>query len=249
MKLTHVFGLVLALSLVLIPLPAQAACSNATVQGGFGYLLTGVNGSATLAAIVGQFTADGKGKLTGSATYSNDGVITSSVVLSGTYSIKANCSGIARIISTVFATANYNLNVVSGGTRIDMVDNDTGTTESGYALAQGVMNCTLSILKGGFAFEGGGFTSALVPVAFSGQGQSDGAGNLSGNETSSGGGTIFSGAVSGTYTINSDCTGTVSVLFNGQQDHSTFVLVNSGQSALQMQTDPETIITSTVTKP
>src|ERR1700687_1298632 len=94
MKSTQLVVLVLALGLVMSALPS-GACSNATIQGSYGFLLTGVNSSGKLAAVVGQITADGHGGLTGSETMSNNGVINSNVALTGSYSINSNCIGTA----------------------------------------------------------------------------------------------------------------------------------------------------------
>jgi hypothetical protein len=247
MKLMQLFVIVLAAGQLMSALP-NTACSNATLQGGYGFVLTGVNSSSTLAAIVGEITADGNGNLTGSETISNDGVISSNVALTGTYSIKSTCTGTAKISPSGFPTAKYNLTIVSTAKQIEMVDTDTGTTESGYAVAVGNTTCTNAGVKGTFGFEGGGFNSSLVPSVFAGQSKLDGAGNLTGTETVSAGGTIISGAVTGTYSVNSDCTGSASITFDGGITTANFVLVNGGQSALQITTNPGSISTSTVAK-
>jgi hypothetical protein len=247
MKSTKLLVAVLAAGLAMPALPSSA-CSNASIKGSYGFILTGVNSSSTLAAIVGEITADGKGGLTGSETISNDGVISSSVAVTGSYSMKSNCNGTASITPTGFPTANYRLTIASAATQIDMVDTDSGTTEFGYALAVGKISCTLATLKGTFGYQGGGFSSSIVPVAFAGQSKGDGAGNFKGTETVSGGGQIFSGPISGKYTVNSDCTGSGSFMFDGQQTHSDFVIVNGGKMGLQIQTDSGAIVTSTVTR-
>jgi hypothetical protein len=47
-----------------LSLYASAACSNATLVGNYGFTITGVDATASLAASVGQLTADGKGNFT-----------------------------------------------------------------------------------------------------------------------------------------------------------------------------------------
>jgi hypothetical protein len=247
MKSVQLSVVLLAVGLVMSALPSSAACSNTTIKGSYGFLITGTNSTA-LAAVVGQITADGTGGLTGSETISNDGVISSSVALTGTYSIKTTCTGSATITPSGFPSSKYNLTVVSSGKQIEMVDTDTGITQFGYALTQGNSTCTAAAIKGTFGFEGGGFNSSLVPLAVAGQAKLDGAGNLTGTESQSTGGTILSGAISGTYTVNSDCTGTITLTFSHGTSTTNFVIVNGDQSALEISTNSGNIVTTTATK-
>ena len=234
------------LGLVTSALPSNA-CSNTTIQGSWGFLLTGAN-SNKLAAVVGQIIADGKGGLSGSETISSNGVISSNVALTGSYSITTACTGTATITPSGFPAAKYNLTVVSTGKQIEMVDTATGSTEFGYALARGTSTCTDAAIKGTFGFLGGGFNSSLVPKAFAGQVKLDGAGNLTGTETASSGGAVGSGPISGTYSVNSDCTGSVSVSFKTKKFTSNFVIVNGDKSALEISTESGDITTTTVAK-
>ena len=243
---SQLFVAVLGVGLVMSALPGSA-CSNTTIRGSFGFLITGANGNK-LAAVVGLITADGKGGLTGSETISNVGVISSSVALTGTYSITTTCTGTATITPSGFPAAKYNLTVVSAGKQIELVGTTTGTTEFGYALARGTGTCTDAAVKGTFGFQGGGFNSSLVPKAFAGQVKLDGAGNLTGTETASAGGTVGSGPIAGTYAVNSVCTGSVSVSFKNKKFYSNFVIVNGDKSALEISTDSGDITTTTVAK-
>jgi hypothetical protein len=61
-------------------------------------------------------------------------------------------------------------------------------------------------------------------------------------------GTVLSGAISGTYTVNSDCTGTVTLTFNNGTSTTDFVIVNGDQSALEISTNSGNIVTTTATK-
>ena len=242
---SQLFVVVLAMGLGISALPANA-CSDTTIQGSWGFLLTGANSKLT--AVVGQIIADGKGNLTGSETISSNGVISSNVALTGTYSIKTTCIGTATITPSGFPVAKYNLTVVSTGKQIEMVDTASGTTEFGYALARGTSACTDAAIKGTFGFQGGGFNSALVPKAVEGQATLDGAGNLTGTETASAGGSVVSGPISGTYSVNADCTGSVTVTFKTKKFTSNFVIVNGDKSALEISTESGDITTTTVAK-
>jgi hypothetical protein len=243
---SQLFVAVLVVGLVMSAVPSSA-CSNTTIQGSWGFLLTGANGNK-LTAVVGQITADGRGGLTGSETISSNGVISSNVALTGTYAITTTCTGTATITPSGFPAAKYNLTVVSTGKQIEMVDTDSGTTAFGYALARGVSTCTDAAIKGTLGFQGGGFNSSLVPKAFAGQVKLDGAGKLTGTETASAGGTVASGPISGTYSVNSDCTGSVSVTFKTKNFTSNFVIVNGDKSALEISTESGDITTTTVAK-
>jgi hypothetical protein len=186
--------------------------------------------------------------VTGSETISSNGVISSNVALTGTYSITTTCTGTATITPSGFPAAKYNLTVVSSGKQIEMVETGAGTTEFGYAVARGTSACTDAAIKGTLGFLGGGFNSALIPKAFAGQVKLDGAGNLTGTETASEGGTVVSGPITGTYLVNSDCTGSVSVSFKTKKFTSNFVIVNGDKSALEISTESGDITTTTVAK-
>jgi hypothetical protein len=226
---------------------ASASCSNATLAGNYGFTVTGVNGSGSLTAAVGQLTADGKGGLTGTQTISVAGVISSNVALTGTYSIKANCTGKTTITSGT--AANFGLVVVSNGGQFEITRTDKGTSQYGYALAQGKATCTNAGIKNTFGFRGGGFTSSTVPVAYAGQVKLDGVGGVTGSESASFGGMVQHFPLTGSYSVNSNCTGMAT--FNGGAGnvaHTNFVIVNGGLSAMQILTDADTILTNFVQK-
>ena len=94
--LTTVFGLGIATQ-------AQAgedkACSNASLQGSFGYSSTGTLLDSYVPppfagpfAEVGRQTFDGKGNTSGTATISSNGNI-NRVTIQGTYTVNADCTG------------------------------------------------------------------------------------------------------------------------------------------------------------
>ena len=226
---------------------ASATCSNATLVGNYGFTITGTNSGGSLTAAVGQLTADGKGGFTGIQTVSVAGVISADVALTGTYSLKTTCTGTATI--TAGSAANFSLTVVSSGKQFEISRTDAGTSQYGYALAQGTAICTNAGIKNTFGFRGGGFTSSLAPYAFNGQVKLNGLGGVTGTESASFGGTIDSFSLTGSYSVNSNCTGTAT--FNGGTGnvaHTSFVIVNGGQSAMQIQTDAGLIVTIFVQK-
>ena len=227
---------------------ASASCTNATLVGNYGFTVTGVDSSGELSASVGQLTADGKGNLTGIFTNSTAGVISSDVALTGTYSVKTNCTGTATI-SSGGSAAKFSLVIVSNGVQVELTETNAGTSQYGYALAQGAAICTNAGVKNTFGFRGGGYTSSLTPYAYSGQVKLNGLGGVTGSESASFGGTIESFSLTGSYSVSSNCTETAT--FNGSTGnvtHTNFVIVNGGQSAMQIQTDANTILTNFVQK-
>ena len=153
MKLKHTLA-VLALGLAVSTLPCHAACALASFTGPYGFVLNGVDGS-TVTALVGQMISDGKGHITsGSETVSSGGAITSNVSLTGTYTLTSGCTGTVKITASGFPTATYAVSVVSSGSQVEMVESDSGTGVSGYALARGNSMCTLAGTKATYGFHG-----------------------------------------------------------------------------------------------
>ncbi|MGA9352397.1 MAG: hypothetical protein WBV46_01820 [Terriglobales bacterium] len=247
MRSIRLFAFLAGFCFVLAAQPS-VACSNATLKGSFGFVLTGVNSSEVLTATVGQMTADGSGGLTGSETVSNDGVITSNVSMTGSYSLAKNCTGTATITPAAGSASNYSLVVI--GTQIQMVETDTGYTEAGYAVEQGSASCSIAGIKGTFGFRGGGWnvSSSLIPTADAGQVKADGSGNLSGTQQGSFGGQVYSTSISGSYTVNENCTGTVTYSVEGTTTHANFVAVDGEKLAFLIQTDPGAIVTTVTQK-
>jgi len=247
MRLIRFFAALVGLGVVVLAQPC-VACSNATLKGNYGFVLTGVNNTPVLTATVGQITADGSGGLTGSETVSNDGAITANVSITGSYTIKKNCTGTATITPAGGSASNYSLVVI--GTQFQMVETDPGYTESGYALAQGSANCSAAGIKGTFGFRGGGWnvSSSLIPTADAGQVKADGLGNLSGTQQGSFGGQVYSASFSGTYAVNGNCTGTITYSLEGITTHASFVVVDGGKAAFLIQTDAGAIVTTVTQK-
>ena len=82
----------------------------------------------------------------------------------------------------------------------------------------------------------------------------DGRGNLSGTETKSRDGVIIPVSVSGTYQVNTDCTGSGHILTNdpggpGEQDRNfNFVIIERGEQVMAIQTDQGRAVTVILTQ-
>ena len=116
--------------------------------------------------------------------------------------------------------------------------------------------CSLSTLKGNYSMQAQGtviaqfpslpvppFPFAEVAIDFI-----DGAGNITGKFTANAGGVVILGTVAGTYTVNPDCTGTISLLTDlGIPVNETFLILRNGGLRL-VDTDSYVVITRTMEK-
>ena len=96
----------------------------------------------------------------------------------------------------------------------------------------------------GFVYDNQGYTYYLGAV---GRIVSDGAGNLTGTDTYSFDGTVAKRQISGSYTVNADCTGSITLTSPGSLTTSAdFVITNNGVDVDLVQTDSGFIATATM---
>src|SRR5690348_1091415 len=88
--------------------------------------------------------------------------------------------------------------------------------------------CTKASIARSYGFTISGFVvnsdGCFYSVAEAGTLTADGSGNLTGSDTNSQGGQIQSQTFTGTYTINADCSGTVSTTGSGGPAHINIVI-------------------------
>jgi hypothetical protein len=123
----------------------------------------------------------------------------------------------------------------------------------GAAPSPAVSLCTLRTIDGtyGYIVNGTNVGGTLIPgpVVAVGFVNADGAGRLTATDTVSVNGTIVRRAISGTYTINSNCTGQLTFADNlGQTTHLDFVVTQDRQEFLFVQTDTGAVTTGTAKK-
>lgn len=128
----------------------------------------------------------------------------------------------------------------------------TTTQESGFAqdAARGrARPCSPRTMKGthGYSYHGtvlGKAITATGPITF------DGRGSLFATYDVNLGGTPFQGRFIGTYTVNDDCTGTVTLQLPllGLSTNGSFVIVNEGQETFFTGTDDGIAITGVTKK-
>jgi len=232
------------------PTRPPAACSNATFSGTYGVTFDGIDSHSRLRVAVAQITAGGNGKFAGLESESKGGVINSNVPITGTYAIKADCTGSGTWLAQGGKLRHYNIVLVSGGAAAELMQTDAGHTESGFVEAQGKATCTNAGVKGTFGFRSKGSFVGGGPTAFIGQFKLDGAGNIVGNESGSVNGTIFTGVpLVGTYTVNSNCTGSATVNPKGQTAvNFNLVVVAGGLQVLAVETDANSIVNGSLQK-
>jgi len=130
-------------------------CGNGTLAGTYGVLISGGTYAGTVRTAYesdGQLVFDGQGGLTGTGvvtTGTSPGAPTSAT---GTYSVSADCSGTAQVVSAA-GTANFILARVEGGSVL-LMESDATTTINGTANLQQ----SQQILPQ-FVFGGGWYTA------------------------------------------------------------------------------------------
>jgi len=214
---------ILIFLVVAIALPAQAVTfNNASLKGSYSFLtnLWTANTSTNQFAMVGVLTFDGAGNVSGSYTsISHDTVQTGT--LGGTYTVNSNGTG--TITFTTGSTAQFAITLnstaagLAHGVQLLQTNDSNNEIISGTALLQATTAGTYSVasLKGNFAFQ---YNPRTVDGTLSEDGgigifSFDGKGNVKTSITNIFGGALFTNTgLTGTYTVNSDGSGSLVVV-------------------------------------
>ena len=136
------FGIALAILSLLGTVPGAWAqdhqCSNASLDGSFGFTGTGTifNPSASLFAQVGRQTFDGNGNTDATATTSINGA-SFPVTITGTYTVNRDCTGsLALHVSPVDIIVHADLVIDSDGAEFRAIVTDPGSTVAFIAKKQ-----------------------------------------------------------------------------------------------------------------
>jgi len=122
-----------------------------------------------------------------------------------------------------------------------------GTLPKVHAQEVDLEGCSAATLHGryGLTFSGYGTNGAVpapitafIPVAGVGLVTFDGNGNLSASETVSNGGNVFPVNLPGNYTVNSDCTGSLTTA----NAHLNLVIVRNGREILSVNTQQGRVV-------
>jgi hypothetical protein len=111
-------------SFAAMPAQAMQGCSDQTLQGSFGYTVSGSITASTGPfaagefAAVGRITFDGRGHVATVRTLSDNGLVLQDDAGTGTYSVNPDCTGSFNItVGPPGNAAVLNLNLVLDGTR------------------------------------------------------------------------------------------------------------------------------------
>jgi len=242
---------------------AEDGCSNHSLRGAYGFAVEGQAfnppgpGYHEFAefADAGRIVFDGGGNLNGTDTESLNGLISTGLTFSGTYSVQTDCTGTAVISGGI--TAKLRFMLVEGGQEVNVFDTDLGLVASGQITKQQLADCTNASLKGvySFAVSGSvlGASGEAGDVAAFARLVVDGRGHSTESSNSSFNGAQVEDTQAGTYSVNPDCTGSAASThtsgpLTGQVDHVNFVIVEGGAEVKVIVTDPGAVFAGTVDK-
>jgi hypothetical protein len=208
--------------LLAVPLLAQpqiggGTCSSATLSGAYSATLTGRSLSSTVAFAtttegIGSVTFDGLSKVTFNLTTNTNKTLGIAQLLSGTYSLQANCIGVLTITSG--DAASFTLESYNSGNNylITGQDGSYAFTGSGGALPN---TCPTSLTAATYPVNGTGFglTSSALSSAFNVLGtiQLSGTKTISMNLFEAANGATKNISATGTYTLGTNCSATASL--------------------------------------
>lgn len=114
----------------------QKECSNASVQGAYGFTATGTIFAlpapfAGPFAEIGRQSFDGNGNTSATATLSANGNIVKGVTVEGTYVVNADCTGSMTLYILPFgSTADFDFVIDHDGTELRALATGTGVVET-----------------------------------------------------------------------------------------------------------------------
>jgi hypothetical protein len=110
-------------------------CTNAGVEGRFGFETTGVFLATGAVAFIGELkltvNSSGEGVISGHVASSEDGTYQTSEPVTGSYSVGKDCRGRATITPKGLSEMHFRLVVVDGGNEMLAVETDADTVVSG----------------------------------------------------------------------------------------------------------------------
>ena len=233
---------VLLFSIVLAVRPTYAAsCSNASLKGTFGYFHGRPGQPSGASTIVGQLTSDGVGNITSASwTQTVAGGVVTTGTTTGTYAVSTNCTGTLTFTDEGGINAHFNIYINAGNKMFQMIQTDNGDNQPGFGLTEGIVTCGLTGKKQVLTTNLTGIVGSTVAETV-GQVKLDGKGHISGTETFTDNGVISTLSVNGTYTENSNCTGTWQVTpKGGSAINFNTIVVNSGKELLLIESDNNT---------
>ena len=207
-------------------------CSQASLKGPYGYFFTGSAVDVGPVAAVGLATFYGGDAVVVRDTLNMNGHI-SRRNGTGYYQVNSNCTGSVAVTGD-FGDFTFDFMIIpdSSGTEFSLIVTNSGAIQTGEAIHVGEEACTLATLHGTYRQSGStppGPRSASVGFRIA-----DGAGTFYGEDTQSINGVIGHRIVMAAYTVNADCTVSISASV-GEFDG---VLVDRGNQSFGLRADP-----------
>jgi hypothetical protein len=219
---------------------AKNSCSNSTLNGTYGALIRGTASGLPFAAL-DVVTADGNGNFSGTGTIAYNSVISQNVPISATYSINSDCTGSVSFSSG----AAQSLVITLDGKEVQFIRTDNLNDQiTGDAKRVDQKNCSNKSLSGNFGATLGGTASGLPFVALDSV-SAGGDGTFSGSGTISYNGAITAVTFTATYSVNSDCSGSIAFNTGATQN---LVVVGKGDEVRFIRTDNANAVVTGVAK-
>jgi hypothetical protein len=221
-------------------LHAERGCSNATLNGAYGFYSAGnvLTAGTPPRVVLGREVYDGQGNFVDTLlAINNDGMLTRTTS-SGTYTVTADCRGtVFAVLFTPSGTLNLSVPfvIVDGGNEIDFILSSTPPVLIGYGVRKKQFPdnnrvCSNATLNGTYGFSSTGtVVSTGTPRVLLGRETYDGNGHFSDILTVNSGGALLETTNSGTYTVKPDCTGTIFTTLGQLNLVVDFVIVDSGK--------------------
>ncbi len=230
-------------------------CSNANLSGTYFLLQQGAylsTGSSVAVSGLEKIVADGNGGITGTGTVHVATAEVDSGSLSGTYKVNSDCSGTLTVTITpqngAAQTSSSAFQLAHGGQELLGLKTQTADVETVVAY-RAAAQCSTASLTGSYAFSQTGMNlvpsfdlySIVSPITFDGNGGI----KFNGTENEILGSGSFPFTGSGTYSVSSDCSGTMSL---PPHNRNAIALVEGGR-VLGLEIDPNEYTASDILEP
>lgn len=196
----------------------QPVCTNGTASGTYAYRLTGSIVGVGPFLTNGFFTHNPDGTMSGRVHQTIGNQQMPNVSWSnGTFKTNSNCTGTGEFFfAALNQTITYNFVVTDGGRQIEVLNTNPGIVLQGYgyriAEAGRAPSCNNGTVLGTYSVRLDGAIPGTSPIAIIGTlTHSPGSnynGVLTGADTFAAAGQFIQRQNKGTFTVNSDCTGT-----------------------------------------
>ena len=229
--------------------PDISVFNNGGLSGGYTFGFSGVSSGTTEESVVGEFVADGAGKITsGELDTNTGGALTTQVpITSGTYAVSSNGRGTATLV-TSSSTLKFAFYIVSAS-HAKFLETDASPILAGDSFKQqSIVPWGLNSLNGSVVFETSGTNPGGAFVADVGAFATDGKGNIttgSGLLDQNSGGAVTSAApFGGTYAVDLAGRGTITI-----PSHSYVLYMISAGAAVVQETTASTVAHGLLTEP